>query len=148
MNESLKARALRLLSQREHSRAELIRKLGTHGTAEEIDALIDRLGELNLQSDQRFAESYVRSRQSRYGSRRLAQDLRQRGIDPDMVAEAIEHGAEADEVARAREIWQKKFGQAPADAREWGRQARFLKGRGFAADIIHSILKDRDDEPA
>ncbi|HPR06131.1 MAG TPA: recombination regulator RecX [Denitromonas sp.] len=148
MSESLKTRALRLLSQREHSRAELTRKLAPHGTPEEIVALLERLEDVDLQSDARFAESYVRSRQARYGSRRIALDLKQRGVSDDLIAAALDEGSEGDDQARARDVWAKKFGTPPVDAREWARQARFLQGRGFGADVIHRILKDRDDEPA
>lgn len=148
MSESLKARALRLLSQREHSRAELTRKLAPHGTEEEITALLDRLAEVDLQSDARFAESWVRSRQARYGSRRMAMDLKQRGVGNALIAAALTEGSDGDDTARAREVWAKKFGTPPADAREWAKQARFLQGRGFGADVIHRILKDRDDESA
>ncbi|TVT47375.1 MAG: recombination regulator RecX [Denitromonas halophila] len=148
MSESLKTRALRLLSQREHSRAELTRKLAPHGTPEEIAALLERLEEVDLQSDARFAESYVRSRQARYGSRRIALDLKQRGVSDDLIAAALDEGSEGDDQVRAREVWAKKFGTPPVDAREWARQARFLQGRGFGADVIHRILKDRDDESA
>ncbi len=148
MSESLKTRALRLLSQREHSRAELTRKLASHGTAEEIAALLERLEEVDLQSDARFAESYVRSRQARYGSRRIALDLKQRGVSDELIATALDSGSEGSDQARARDVWEKKFGTAPVDAREWAKQARFLQGRGFGADVIHRILKDRDDESA
>ncbi|TVO54783.1 MULTISPECIES: recombination regulator RecX [Denitromonas] len=148
MSESLKTRALRLLSQREHSRAELTRKLAPHGTPEEIAALLERLEEVDLQSDARFAESYVRSRQARYGSRRIALDLKQRGVSDDLIAAALDEGSEGDDQVRARDVWAKKFGTPPVDAREWARQARFLQGRGFGADVIHRILKDRDDESA
>ncbi|MCZ4306199.1 recombination regulator RecX [Zoogloeaceae bacterium G21618-S1] len=148
MSESLKTRALRLLSQREHSRAELTRKLAPHGTPEEIAALLERLEDVDLQSDARFAESYVRSRQARYGSRRIALDLKQRGVSDDLIAAALDEGSEGDDQVRARDVWAKKFGTPPVDAREWARQARFLQGRGFGADVIHRILKDRDDESA
>ncbi|MBT0963152.1 recombination regulator RecX [Denitromonas iodatirespirans] len=148
MSEPLKARALRLLSQRDHSRAELTRKLATHGSDEDIAAVLDRLAEVDLQSDLRFAESYVRSRQSRFGSRRIVQDLKQRGVSDEIIAAALDEGRDSDDITRARDVWAKKFGAAPADAREWARQARFLQGRGFGADVIHRILKDRDDESA
>ena len=148
MSESLKARALRLLSLREHSRAELTRKLAAHGSDDEVAAVLDRLAEVDLQSDHRFAESYIRSRQARYGSRRMAQDLKQRGVADEVIAAALDEGRDSDDLTRARAVWAKKFGVPPADAREWARQARFLQGRGFGADVIHTILKDRDDESA
>ncbi|MCB1937814.1 MAG: recombination regulator RecX [Rhodocyclaceae bacterium] len=148
MGDTLKARALRLLSMREHSRAELARKLGAAGEAHEIEAVLDRLEALDLQSDSRFAQSYVRSRQARLGSRRLRHELQQKGIAEALIDTAMASTLEADDLARAQDVWQKKFGQPPGDAREWAKQARFLQGRGFGADIIHRILKDSHDEPA
>lgn len=148
MSDALKARALRLLSGREHSRAELARKLGSEANGDELDALLDRLESLDLLSDARFAQSYVRSRHARMGDRRLRMELKQKGVPEHLIDHAVEDATDTDDTERARVVWQKKFGRQPADAREWARQARFLQGRGFAADVIHRILKDCDDEPA
>jgi len=148
MSDALKARALRLLSGREHSRAELTRKLAGAGESEAIEALLDRLEEVDLLSDARFAQSYIRSRQARLGNQRLRLELKQRGVAEHLIDAALQESIEGDDDARARQVWQKKFGTPPTDAREWAKQARFLQGRGFAADIIHRILKDCDDEPA
>ena len=148
MSDALKARALRLLSGREHSRAELTRKLANSGDSDSIEALLDRLEELDLLSDARFAQSYIRSRQARLGSQRLRLELKQKGIADHLIEAAMQDSATSDDEARARAVWQKKFGTSPTGARDWAKQARFLQGRGFAADIIHRILKDCDDEPA
>jgi regulatory protein len=148
MSDALKARALRLLSGREHSRVELTRKLANSADGETIEALLDRLEELDLLSDARFAQSYIRSRQGRLGSLRLRLELKQKGIAEHLIEAAMQDSATSDDEARARAVWQKKFGTPPTDARDWAKQARFLQGRGFAADIIHRILKDCDDEPA
>ena len=148
MSDALKTRALRLLSMREHSRAELARKLGAAEDRATIDALLDRLEEVDLLSDARFAESYVRSRQARIGTQRLRLELKQRGVAKEVAEAALASTTEADDATRAHAVWQKKFGTLPADAREWAKQARFLQGRGFSADIIHRILKDHYDESA
>jgi regulatory protein len=148
MADALKARALRLLCGRDHSRAELAQKLAPSADGDTIAALLDRLEALDLLSDARFAHGYVRSRQARLGSRRLRMELKQKGVDEALIEAALAESTEADDTERARQVWQKKFGQAPADAKEWARQARFLQSRGFGADIIHRILKDCDDESA
>jgi len=148
MSDALKARALRLLSGREHSRAELTRKLANSADGETVEALLDRLEDLDLLSDARFAQSYIRSRQGRLGSLRLRLELKQKGVAEHLIEAAMLDSATSDDEARARAVWQKKFGTPPTDARDWAKQARFLQGRGFAADIIHRILKDCDDEPA
>ena len=67
-----------LLARREHTRAELSRKLAPHGTQEEIDTVLNELAGSGLQSDARFAESYVRSQAARLGAARLRQTLRTR----------------------------------------------------------------------
>mgnify|MGYP001293458291 CR=1 FL=1 len=145
---SLRERALRHLARREHSRAELARKLGAHGEADEVDAVLDRMNELGLLSDQRFAEAWVRGKAARFGSSRLRNELARRGIAPALIDDALASACPDDEAERARAVWRAKFGSAPADAREWARQARFLQTRGFAPDIIRKLLKEVPDESA
>lgn len=136
------ARAVRLLARREHTRAELARKLAPHGTEEEIDTVLNELARSGLQSDARFAESYLRSQAGRLGSARLRQTLRQKGVDTELVQIQVEDLP--DELARARGVWQKKFAAAPTDAKEWARQARFLQGRGFSSEVIRKLLKETE----
>jgi regulatory protein len=143
----LRERALRCLARREHSRAELARKLASYGSSEEIEDVLNRMAELGLLSDDRFAESWVRGKGARFGSARLRHDLAQRGVAREVAEAALaEHGG--NDVERARAIWKAKFAIAPADPREWARQARFLQGRGFAGDVIRTVLKGLPDESA
>ena len=142
MNE-LRQRAVRLLARREHTRAELARKLAAHGTPEEIDTVLNELARSGLQSDARFAESYLRSQGARLGAARLRQTLRQKGVAPDLIADHVEDLP--DELDRARAVWQKKFSAAPADRSDWARQARFLQARGFSAEIIRKLLKECEE---
>ena len=149
-------RAVRLQAQREHSQHELRSRLATHGPAEAIEDVLARLVELDLQSDARFARAWVRSRAARNGAARLRHDLGQRGIERELaeqaLAELVEQtgstGEEHSEETRARAVWQSRFGQAPADRREWARQARFLQGRGFATAVVVRVLKELSDESA
>lgn len=144
----LKALALRHLARREHSRAELAKKLSAHGEAAEVEAVLDRMQELGLLSDRRFAESYVRSRAERLGRRRLEYELAQRGVDPEGIESALTAELEGSEVERARQLWQRKFGQTAGDRKEWAKQARFLTARGFSADVVRKVLKEPFDESA
>jgi regulatory protein len=139
----LRQRAVRLLARREHTRVELARKLSPHGTPEEIDTVLNELARTGLQSDARFAESYVRSQSARLGAARLRQALRTKGV----ATELIETGLVdlPDEMERAREVWTKKFAAPPNDAREWAKQARFLQGRGFSSEVIRRLLKDIEE---
>ncbi|MRR51321.1 MAG: recombination regulator RecX [Rhodocyclaceae bacterium] len=144
MSDDLRGRAIRLLARREHSRAELMAKLAPHGSEEEIDHVLTDLQGSGLLSDARFAEAWVRSRATRDGLARLRQSLRQKGIADHLIATAVDELP--DELGRAREVWAKKFGAAPADAKEWAKQARFLQGRGFSVDVIRRLLKNTDEE--
>jgi regulatory protein len=140
----LRERALRLLARREHSRAELMRKLESAGFArEEIGTLLDDFETRNWLSDQRFAESYVADHRARAGSIKLAYDLRQRGV-PDSVIENVLSDNRDSELARAREVWQKKFKAPPANADEKARQMRFLLSRGFPPDVIRNAWVEGD----
>ena len=145
-SDDLKARALRHLARREHSRSELQKKLAPHGEAGDVQRVLDRMDELGLQSDERFAESFVRSRGERFGRRRIEHELAQRGISGDAADAALDAQLGGDELSRARAVWAKKFGEQPADAKEWGRQARFLASRGFSAELIRKVLKEPFDE--
>ena len=138
---SLKARALQWLASREHSRVELRSKLlraaGEAHTVAEVDALLDQLSTQGHLSDARFVESRLHARSSRFGNRRIEHELRQHGvaIDADVQAQL-----RATELARAHEVWRKKFGVLARDAAGRARQARFLAARGFSAEVVHKIV--------
>ncbi|MFN4148883.1 MAG: recombination regulator RecX [Rhodocyclaceae bacterium] len=138
----LYARAVRLLARREHTRAELVRKLAAHGTPDEIEMVLNQLARAGLQSDVRFAESFVRSQADRLGTARLRQTLRSKGVDAALIEAQV--ADLPDELERARAVWKKKFAALPADAKEWARQARFLQGRGFSVATIRKLLKEID----
>lgn len=149
---SLKGRALRWLAQREHSRAELERKLARH--AEDSDAAsaeaqvaraLDELQAAGLLSDARTAESVLSSQGRRYGSRRLKQTLQSKGLDSTLVSATLQQ-ARSTELERAREVWRKRFGEAPADAAARAKQMRFLAGRGFDGDVIRRVIGGSEDD--
>jgi len=138
-----------MLATREHSRAELKRKLVARAEeGDDVEAVLERMAETGLQSDERFAESYVRSRAARLGTSRLQYELVKRGVTQEVADTALSEVLEEDELTRARGVWLKKFGQPPEDRQEWARQARFLQSRGFSAEIIRKLLRDGFDEPA
>ncbi|MDO9450715.1 MAG: regulatory protein RecX [Rugosibacter sp.] len=139
---ALRSRAIRLLARREHTRAELARKLAAYGTEEEINAVITDLQACHLQSDARFAESYVRAQAARLGTLRLRHDMLTKGLDRELVESHLAIADMPDDLARARSLWDRKFATVPADAKEWAHQARFLQARGFASDTIRRLLKN------
>jgi regulatory protein len=145
---SLRECALRLLARREYARAELARKLAAHAeSAEEIDTVLDDLVSRNLISDARYAEMRMHARCTRYGNARLAQELRSVGVDGELINSALA-GAE-NELARAREVWLRKYGRigVPAEAAERARQMNFLMRRGFSGETIRRVMRgDHEDD--
>ncbi|MDN3918940.1 recombination regulator RecX [Roseateles violae] len=163
---SLKARAIALLSQREHSRAELRRKLwriaqaapdagdgdpdaAAEQASAEVDALLDWLQTQGYLSEARFVESRLHARTQRYGSLRIRQELAQHGLALDERQQA-ELGVT--EFERARLVWRRKFGVGPSasvegqamDPAQRAKQIRFLTVRGFAPEIVRRVLRAAD----
>ena len=139
---TLKARALRHLSRREHTRAELARKLAEHeNDAEMIQQLLDQLQAQGWLSDERFAEGLIRAKAGRYGVRRLRAVLQAKGVSAETAAIALA-GHPDDELARAQAWWARKFGQPPQTPEERARQARHLLARGFEADVVRRVVPD------
>lgn len=147
---SVKGRALRYLAQREHSRAELERKLARHvedlpdATAQaQIATALDELAAKGLLNEARVAESVLLSQGRRYGARRLKQTMQAKGLAPELVAHTLQQ-ARATELERAQEVWRRRFGSPPVDAAERLRQMRFLAGRGFEGDVIRRVVRGGD----
>jgi regulatory protein len=143
---SLKARALRFLSMREHSRIELKRKLARHAEeGDDIDALLDFLEKNNWLSQERFAESLIHRKASRYGNSRVMAELQSHGVNGEALAE-LKSGLAESETARAVEVWQRKFGTVAQDAAERSKQMRFLMARGFSSSAVRAALKGAPED--
>ncbi len=143
---SLRERALGLLARREHTRAEMQRKLAPHAESEEeIEALLDQLAARGWLSEARFAEMRANALARKFGSRKIEQDLKSRGVSAEVIEHTLQQ-AHSDELERCRTAWKKKFGVLPQDAAERGRQMRFLAGRGFSAEAVHQVLKAEDSD--
>jgi regulatory protein len=142
---SLKGRALRALAGREHSRAELVRKLASFETEEgELAKILDELAAKGFINEQRVADSLAYRRGTKLGTARVVQELKAKGVDADAVAQATT-ALKATEHARAAEVWRKKFGAA-VQATDRMKQMRFLASRGFAPDVIRRVVGgDVDD---
>lgn len=145
MKPDLRARALKLLSMREYSRLELRQRLLPHAEEEAVvEALLDDLEARHWLSEERFVEQIVHARQGKYGSLRLAHELREKGVSAERIASAVDTFRQ-DELEAARAVWQRKFGKLPEDARERAKQMRFLQNRGFGAEVIRKVLKTWDE---
>lgn len=144
MEKSLMARAVDLLSRREYSRRELIARLQPHAESPEaLQQVLDQLAQRAWQSDDRFAEQFTRSKGDKYGSVRLRHALREKGVSPELIAQAL---AGQDDLGTARAVWQRKFGTLPSSPQARARQMRFLAARGFPPEIIRKILAGAGDD--
>ena len=141
---SLKARALRYLSAREHSRLELARKLTRHlQEGDDLDQLLDWLVAQKFLSDSRFAESLVNRRAARFGSSRILSELQTHGLD-DAAVSTLRISLLEDENERAFQVWEKKFGTVATSHEERAKQMRFLQQRGFSHSAIQFAIKRAD----
>ncbi len=138
--------AMDLLARREHGRVELTRKLRQRGAADElIDAALDRLTEQGLLCEARYLHSFVASRaRGGHGPLRVREELAQRGLPREAIEQALNE-AEIDWSEQLRNVWQRKFGQLPVDARERAQQGRFLAYRGYPLELIGRLLRGLDD---
>ena len=143
---SLKGRALRLLSQREHSRAELERKLAAHEEVPgELAKALDELQARDFINEDRVIESVVHRRSGKLGAARVRQELSAKGLSGEAVAAAME-GLRESEFSRALAVWRKKFDRPASDPNERAKQVRFLMTRGFNAEVVRKIVQSADDD--
>ena len=155
----LRNRALRLLTTREHSREELLRKLAQaklRRTREEAKApkpdkddiatLVDDLTAQGWQSDDRYAEAIVRRLTGQASRRFINEKLAQAGIKKDVATTALE-ALEQDEKEVAIALWTRRFGDAPKDDKDRQRQIRFLLSRGFHLGDAFKIVPKSPPPP-
>jgi regulatory protein len=129
------------MAQREHSRLELVRKLGPHAESPEaLDRALDELQAAGLLSEQRFAESLAHRREDRFGLRRIEHELGSHRLDATVSAPVLQRLRET-ERDRALAAWRKRFGEPPADAAARAKQHRFLAQRGFTTDAIVWVMR-------
>jgi len=130
-----------LLARREHTRAEMLRKLsGSRESTQEIEQLLDAFTARGWLSEARFAESRADMLSRKFGSRKIEYDLKSRGVSAEVVKRTVELAREQ-ELSNCRAAWSRKFGALPHNGVERGRQIRFLAGRGFSAEIVRQVLK-------
>jgi regulatory protein len=142
---SLKGRALRLLSLREHSRQELERKLKAFEEKPgELAEALDFLQAKDFINEQRVVESVVNSRSKKLGASRVRQELQAKGLPAEAIAEAVQ-SMRSTELERAREVWRKKFGAPPVDQAARVKQVRFLVSRGFAPEVVKRVVTGAED---
>ena len=153
----MRQRALEYLGKREYSYAELSQKLKSYALKdgleedesfdessanEQVTEILDDFKTRGWLSDERFTEQIVHARSHKFGSAKIANELREKGVSQELIETAIEQVKE-NELDNAKEIWRKKFKAIPASRDEWARQARFLQSRGFGFDVIKKVLNSK-----
>ncbi len=154
----LRNKALAYLARREHSQQELQQKLRTYLPLLEDDVEVDLEAHYQMVdevladfkqrgwlSEQRFTEQVVHARKQKFGSLRIAHELREKGIAEEVVESAMLE-LKADEFTNATNIWRKKYKAAPQNRDEWAKQARFLQSRGFGFEVIKKVLNQHFEE--
>lgn len=145
-NRELVSAALTLLARRDMSRGELAGKLQTREfTLDEIEAVTNWCAEEGFLNEVRYAEVKARALGNRYGARRVGATLRQKGVDEEVVATAVAELKETD-FARARAMWQRKFGEVAITPGDRNRQVRYLQSRGFGFDVIKKVITNAGDD--
>lgn len=166
---SLRQRALDYLGKREYSYMELAQKLSkyakqadvdsgeefenkftkekfaeeTEKKSDEITEILDDFKARGWLSDKRFTEMLVHARKTKFGSARVANELREKGVADELIASAIAE-VKLTELDNARNVWQKKYKASAETREEWAKQARFLQSRGFDFDVIKKVLSHTD----
>jgi regulatory protein len=139
---ALKARALRHLVRREHSRSELARKLASHAESQEaIEVVLDLLLSKKQQSDERFAQERTRVLSRKYGAAKIRQDLKAKGVNRELIDRVSNEG----DLERASGILNRKYREPATTLEERARRMRFLQNRGFSQDVIRRLLNARLD---
>lgn len=137
------------MGKREYSYAELGQKLKTYleegENFEVITAILDDFKTRGWLSDKRFTEQIVHARQAKFGVAKIANELREKGVSQELIADAVET-VKGNELENAKEIWRKKFKNAPSNRDEWAKQARFLQSRGFGFDTIKKVLNSKFED--
>ncbi len=138
---SIRRAAMNLLARREHGHVELARKLLLRGAdADMIEVELQRLTEDGLLSEQRYLESYIRSRANAgRGPMRIREELTQRGLQRGDVEQAL-NAADIDWDENMRELWQRRFAGQVVDLKDKAKQSRFLAQRGYEADAVRRLL--------
>jgi len=140
LSDELRARALRLLARREHTRAELARKLAPQAeSSDALKALIDQLSARAQLSDERYAEARAHQLSRKFGAARVRRELVAKGIEREAAAR-FAADVEKTDLERAHSILARKYRSRATTPQERARRARFLQARGFSPDVIRRAL--------
>src|SRR4051812_34055555 len=137
----LKVRALRYLVRRDHSRAELARKLAPYAaSAESLDAVLDELHAKKQLSDERYAEARANWLSRKYGAAKIRQDLKAHGV----AAALVERVSSAGGLGKGRALPARKNPAPPPTPPGEGRRARLFPGGGVSFSVGGNPLRTED----
>ena len=146
----LKKRALYYLGKRDYSRVELGRKILTYSESLEVskadlESVLNELEEKDWLSDDRFSEQFVLSKKRKFGARKIAHELKLRGVSESIISRVLSD-IKDDKFLLAKKIWEKKFNQIPITIDEKAKQIRFMQSRGIEVAIINQIVSGKSPE--
>ncbi|MFL2775834.1 MAG: regulatory protein RecX [Gammaproteobacteria bacterium] len=141
-DQDIRKKILDLLSRREHSKYELVLKLERRvDSSDKLLKEIDKLSDQNLQSDERFSESYIRSRyNSGFGPSRIKYDLSKRRVAESIINDAFRE-IDLNWVEKLKKENIKKYGnENPKNMQELSKRTKFFVQRGFDQEMIRKII--------
>ena len=138
------------MGKRDYSRIELRNKILSYSESlginkVDLELVLDELENKDWLSDDRFAEQFVLSKKRKFGVRKIAHELKLRGVD-ELIINRVLGEIKDDEFILAKKIWEKKFNQIPITIDEKAKQIRFMQSRGIEVAIIHQILSGKSSE--
>jgi regulatory protein len=134
-----------LLSRRDHSRTELRRKL--HPYTEdpaELEEVINDLERQGFFNEERFATIFAHMKGAKFGVMRVKQELAQHKLEPEL-AQKVLSDLKVTELQRARDVWKRRFFDAPVSLEDKQKQQRFLMQRGFGNETIQKLFRFPDE---
>ena len=142
-------KALYLLEYRNYSKRELTEKIArTAASREAAQAAAGRMEELGLIDDRRFGEDYAKELFSRkgYGARRVAQELRRKGLDQELVQELVEkYGGPEQSGENIRRVLEKKYPGLQADEKVRRRAFAALQRLGYSYQEVREAMGQGED---
>ena len=133
---------VKLLTIREHSEYELKTKMSKKDfSEEELDSTIEKLKELGFQSNERYAEAFIRSRYNQgKGPIKIRSELSQRRVDHYNLDEH-------DWYELSKSVYEKKYNREDSiDSKEKSKRMRFMQSRGFDFEQINYAMEDRSND--
>lgn len=140
---SLLGRGIRYLSMREHSEAEIRKKLHPYAENEDdLNHVILQLKNKNFLSNERFSDSLIYKKANTLGNHRIAHELRKHDLDPEIISKHLLN-LKKSESKRAYEVWLKKFGTLAKEPKDLAKQIRFMVSRGFDQELVYRIVRGK-----